>query len=157
METICDLSPADPVFARLIEQRVAIVGFAPEEETRLSDLFSEAGALCQSFPASGFRLAVRSCDVVLVVVDELRPFRVESFPKPVIAGITPDSLTRYPQWIRNSACDWFFGPGTSQELLTRVTVALHRGAGQNRSKLDHKLSHKPIQQPARAFCVLTSR
>jgi CheY-like chemotaxis protein len=132
----------DPVFSALIARRVALAGFGPSEETRLSELFSGAGASCHAYQAQALQLALRSCDAVLVMVDELRPIRVESFPKPVIAGITPDSLRHYTQWVRNSVADWFFCPGTSDELLTRVTVALQRHAGPKRSKT------------GRAFCVL---
>jgi DNA-binding response OmpR family regulator len=137
-----EVDPADPVFAPLMARRVAIVGFAPAEEARLNAVFSKAGASCHAFHSRALQLAVRTCDVVLVVVDELRPVRIESFPKPVIACITPESLKHYTQWIRNSACDWFFCPGTSDELLTRVTVSLQRHAGSKRVKA------------GRAFCVL---
>jgi DNA-binding response OmpR family regulator len=143
METLArGLAPADPVFAPLIARRVALAGFGSEEEARLSALFSAAGASCHSFHAQALQLALRGCDAALVMVDELRPFRVESFPKPVIAGITQDSLRHYTQWIRNSASDWFFCPGTSDELLTRVSVALQRHAGPKRSTA------------GRAYCVL---
>jgi DNA-binding response OmpR family regulator len=143
METIeAPLAPSDSVFAVLIARHVAIVGFGSEEENRLTAVFTEAGAVCHSFQAQALQLALRRCDAVLVMVDELRPFRVESFSKPVIAGITPNSLRYYSQWIRNSAFDWFFCPATSEELLTRVTVALQRHAGPKRSNA------------GRAFCVL---
>jgi DNA-binding response OmpR family regulator len=136
------MAPADPVFAPLIGRRVALAGFRPEEEARLNGLFCGAGASCHFFHAQALQLALRSCDAVLVMVDELRPFRVESFPRPVIAGITPDSLRHYTQWVRNSASDWFFCPGTSDELLTRVTVALQRHASPKRSRA------------GRGFCIL---
>ena len=134
------LDPTDAVFAPLIARRVAIAGFRPEEEDRLAGLFSEAGASCQRFRAQGFPLALRRSDVVLVVVDELRPFRAENFPKPVIAGITQESLRRYAHWIKISAFDWFFYPGTPDELLTRATLALQRHSGPRRSRTGRAFS-----------------
>ena len=128
------LDPTDAVFAPLIARRVALAGFRPEDEARLMQVFSDAGASCQCFRAQGLPLAVRRSDVVLVVVDELRPLRVENFPKPVIAGITQDSLRRYAHWIKIAAFDWFFYPGTPHELLTRATLALQRHTGPRRSR-----------------------
>lgn len=136
------MDAADPFFAPLIARRVAIAGFEPAEEARLNELFRAAGASCRSYHAGALQLAIRRCDVALVAVDQLGPLRVESFPKPVIAGITPDSLRQYSQWIKNAAFDWFFCPGTSDELLTRVTVALQNHPGPKRSNL------------GRAFCIL---
>jgi DNA-binding response OmpR family regulator len=128
METT-DLAPSDPVFAMLLARHVAIVGFEPEEDSRLSAVLSEAGALCHSFQAQALPLALRRCDIALVMVDELRPSRIETFSKPVVAAITANSLKYYSQWIRSSATDWFFCPATAEELLTRLTVVLQRQAG----------------------------
>jgi DNA-binding response OmpR family regulator len=143
METTAEtIAPSDPVFALLMARRVAIVGFGPEEDTRLNALFSEAGASCHAFHGRALQLALRTCDVALVVVEELQPVRIETFSKPVIACITPESLKHHTQWIRTAAFDWYYGPGTPNELLTRVTVALQRHGGPKRSNA------------GRAFCVL---
>lgn len=135
------MSPADPAFARLIGHRIGIAGFGPGEEARINEWLSAAGAACQLFQGEAFQLALRRCDAVLVMVDALRPTRIESFSVPVIAAITPDSLRHYTQWIRDCASDWFLCPGTPEDLLTRVTFALQGHAGA-RSKA------------GRAFCVL---
>src|SRR5580698_539830 len=145
METT-DLAPSDPVFAMLLARHVAIVGFEPEEDSRLSAVLSEAGALCHSFQAQSLPLALRRCDIALVMVDELRPSRIETFSKPVVAAITANSLKYYSQWIRSSATDWFFCPATAEELLTRLTVVLQRQAG-SRESLRRS-------NAGRAFCIL---
>ena len=134
------LDPTDAIFAPLIARRVGIAGFRSGEEARLTELFSAAGATCQCYRAQGLPLAVRRSDVVLVVVHELRPLRVENFARPVIAGITQDSLRRYAHWVKISAFDWFFCPGTNEELLTRATLALQRHSGPRRSRTGRAFS-----------------
>jgi CheY-like chemotaxis protein len=134
------LDPTDAIFAPLIARRVAVAGFRPDEETRLTALFAQAGATCQCFRAQGLPLAVRRCDAVLVVVDELRPFRAENFARPVIAAITQESLRRYAHWIKISAFDWFFYPGTPDEVLTRTTLALQHHSGPRKARTGRAFS-----------------
>lgn len=134
------LDPTDAIFAPLIARRVGVAGFRPDEEARLTALFAQAGATCQCFRAQGLPLAVRRCDVALVVVDELRPFRAENFARPVIAAITQESLRIYAHWIKISAFDWFFYPGTPDEVLARTTLALQRHSGPRRARTGRAFS-----------------
>ena len=143
----------ESVIAAVVDKRIAMVGFAPDEAERLCTVFEQLGARPRLFdpdepPDSG---SIQLCQAVMVHVREETMGSAWLDPKCTTIGSASltfvgsrDQIMLLDPAVQERAQEFLIDGWQPEEALMRLSFAISRGAAQNQEAPAVQLSRRPL-------------